>query len=162
MTAKKLRLFAACLLTIVAILFSLDYFELTKQTNAENEMGIPQIELSSEEMMENLKKQGFVILEEEEYDILLKAKEEAAKETGKVFQEETTDKPVRFSYLIIKPGMTSSDVSSLLEQANIIENKDEFNEFLKEKKLTRSIRTGEFLLNSGMTFEEIAEEISLK
>lgn len=159
MTARTMRAIAASLLLIAAIFIYLDYFQSAKQEANEEEMNIPQIQLSSEEMMENLKKQGFVILEETEYDILLKAKEEAAKETGKPLATEDK-KLVRHSYLIIKRGMSSSEVASLLEQAKIIENKDEFITYLREHKLTTSIRTGEFLLNSGMTFAEIVEEIS--
>lgn len=159
MTARRMRSIAACLLIIAALFAFFDYFQSIKLEAAEEEMNIPQIQLSSEEMMENLKKQGFVILEETEYDILLKAKEEAAKETGKPLDNEDKE-PVHYSYLIIKTGMTSSEVASLLEQAKIIEDKEEFIAYLREHKLTTSIRTGEFLLNSGMTFAEIADEIS--
>lgn len=158
MTAKRMRAVAAGLLIIAAAFILFDLFQSYK-LEAANET-IPQIQLSSEEMMENLKKQGFVILEETEYDILLKAKEEAAKETGKQLNSDENEEPVQFSYLIIKRGMSGSEVASLLEQAEIIESKEEFVTYLQEKKLTTSIQTGQFLLNSGMTFDEIIDEIT--
>ena len=160
MTARRMRAIAACLLIIAAIFAFFDYFQSSKREAVEEEIPIPEIQLSSEEMMENLKKQGFVILEETEYNILLEAKEEAARETGKPLLDEEYEEPVHYSYLVIKRGMTSSEVASLLEQAKIIENKDDFNDYLREHKLTTSIQTGEYLLNSGMTFAEITDKIT--
>lgn len=57
----------------------------------------------------------------------------------------------------ITSGMNSEKVSQMLQMAGIIENAEEFNSYLITNNLGRYLRTGEFQVHSGMSYEEIAE-----
>ncbi|WP_394187739.1 hypothetical protein [Paenisporosarcina quisquiliarum] len=62
--------------------------------------------------------------------------------------------------LIIRSGMTSTDISSILEQTNIIKNRKDFYQYLEDKKLSEGIQIGTYELNSSMTIAEIANLIT--
>ena len=62
--------------------------------------------------------------------------------------------------LIIRSGMTSTDISSILEQTNIIKNRKDFDQYLEDKKLSEGIQIGTYELNSSMTIAEIANLIT--
>ncbi|TQR18642.1 endolytic transglycosylase MltG [Psychrobacillus soli] len=56
--------------------------------------------------------------------------------------------------------MTSSDISSFLEQAGIIQNKQDFEDYLVAQDLSGHIQIGQYELNSTMTMKQIAETIT--
>lgn len=56
----------------------------------------------------------------------------------------------------VTKGMTSFQVSQLLEEAGIIEDWLEFNKYMAKQKLTDYINIGKFTLSSTMEQEEIA------
>lgn len=62
--------------------------------------------------------------------------------------------------LIIRKGMTSTDISSILEQTNIIKNRKDFDQYLEDKKLSEGIQIGTYEINSSMTIVEIANLIT--
>ncbi|WP_246096805.1 hypothetical protein [Psychrobacillus soli] len=62
--------------------------------------------------------------------------------------------------LHIQSGMTSSDISSFLEQAGIIQNKQDFEDYLVAQDLSGHIQIGQYELNSTMTMKQIAETIT--
>lgn len=62
--------------------------------------------------------------------------------------------------LIIRSGMTSTDISLILEQTNIIKNRKDFDQYLEDKKLSEGIQIGTYELNSSMTIAEIANLIT--
>lgn len=62
--------------------------------------------------------------------------------------------------LIIRSGMTSTDISSILEQTNIIKNRKDFDQYLEDKALSESIQIGTYELTSTMTISEIANLIT--
>lgn len=62
--------------------------------------------------------------------------------------------------LIIRKGMTSTDISSILEQTNIIKNRKDFEQYLEDKKLSEGIQIGTYEINSSMTIVEIANLIT--
>lgn len=62
--------------------------------------------------------------------------------------------------LEINNGMTPSQISSLLEQAGMIENADEFTQFVEENGYSTKIQLGVFEISKGMSSEEIAKIIT--
>ncbi|RLL48529.1 hypothetical protein D8M04_02010 [Oceanobacillus piezotolerans] len=60
----------------------------------------------------------------------------------------------------IKPGMLTSEISSLLEENNIIEDAFEFDQYLNENDYSLYVQLGEYTLTSDMSFYEIAETIA--
>ena len=72
--------------------------------------------------------------------------------------EVTTDdkEEVTFLQIEISKGMTSEDVSRILEEKGIIEDKKVFNKYLKENGLSRVINYGTFKIAQDATFYDIA------
>lgn len=77
-------------------------------------------------------------------------------------KESSTQKSTSNSTLIVKSGMNSRDISSALESTGIIQNKQDFEDYLDANNLTGLIQIGEFELNSSMTMKQIAEKITKK
>jgi hypothetical protein len=74
--------------------------------------------------------------------------------------EESEEEEITTYTLNIEPGMTSSEFSSLLEENNIVEDADEFNQYIEDEDYSLRVQIGEFDLNSDMSIYEIAEEIT--
>jgi len=62
--------------------------------------------------------------------------------------------------LTIEPGMLSSSISDELAEADLIEDKAEFEIFLKDNEYSRSIQIGTYMLDNDMTYEKIAKRIT--
>lgn len=62
--------------------------------------------------------------------------------------------------LIIRANMTSADISSTLEQAGVIKNRRDLDNYLIDQELSKRIQIGTYNLNSSMTLAEIADLIT--
>lgn len=62
----------------------------------------------------------------------------------------------------VKKGMTSKQVCRLLEDAGIVKNWSEFNDYMIGRKLTDNINVGKFTLSSAMDWKEIARILTGK
>lgn len=153
MTKRGLQGLAVGIFFTTALLTYFYFFQ-TNEVESHEDAEIPEIEISSEEMMDKLAEQGFVVLEEDEYNSLLKAKDED--------DLETEQEPQYKGILVVKPGMNSTQVSELLAELNIIDDAQAFIDYLIEQNLTTNVEVGEFELHSDMTFTEIAEIITKK
>ncbi|MCI8825114.1 MAG: endolytic transglycosylase MltG [Lachnospiraceae bacterium] len=84
-------------------------------------------------------------------------------ETTTLSQQESTSKspqPTSSPEVIdvsISSGMNSESVSDALEAAGVINNAKDFNQYLIENNMGRYIKSGEYSLRSGMSYEEIAD-----
>ena len=93
--------------------------------------------------------------------------EKTTKETTteeKTTEEETTksDKPVKSYVLTVTSKTISRDVARKLESAGIIDDAEEFNDYLCENEYASNIQNGKFTIKSNMTYKEIAEIITSK
>lgn len=79
-------------------------------------------------------------------------------------EEETTksDKPVKSYVLTVTSKTISRDVARKLEDAGIIEDAEDFNDYLCENEYASNIQNGKFTIKSDMTYREIAEIITSK
>ncbi len=68
---------------------------------------------------------------------------------------------VKAQITIVK-GNTASKVCRMIEEAGIIEEWEEFRDYLKSRELVNEINVGTFTLSSDMSFEEIAKTITGK
>lgn len=59
--------------------------------------------------------------------------------------------------VVIKSGMRSEEICEVIRKAGIIKDSMEFNAFLIQNGYAEKLRSGNFELNSKMTFDEIAE-----
>ena len=82
----------------------------------------------------------------------------------KTTEEEITksDKPVKSYVLTVTSRTISRDVARKLEDAGIIDDAEEFNDYLCENDYASNIQNGKFTVKSNMTYKEIAEIITSK
>ena len=85
--------------------------------------------------------------------------ENAQQEPVQGANEETSIGIVK-TVLEIKSGMKSSDIATSLENAGIIQNKQDFEDYLTAQNMTANIQIGKFEVNSTMTIKQIAESIT--
>ncbi len=79
---------------------------------------------------------------------------EALQETDTEQLEEKT------ALVEIKSGMRSEDICAVLQSAGLIEDAMSLNAYLIQNGYAERLRSGQFELNSTMTFEEIAERLT--
>lgn len=165
MTKKGLRGISIGLFIATLILAYIYFFQSIEAETMEREEEVPQLSLSSEEMMLHLEQQGFIVLEEEEYNLLLKTKVDSDE------HEVELEEVPHYAIVTVESGMTSTDVAKKLEEAQIIESHEDFIAYLIEHQLAYIINVGEYHLTSDMTFEQLgvilteeekAEEVSLQ
>lgn len=114
---------------------------------------------------------GKISITTDEYEQLLEAKNEAvqqqatqtAKTQSKVEStakeepaEEKEEEVIKYK-LTIKAGMTTSEISDLLEQNGIISDSFEFDQFLIKGDYHRLVQLGTFEVKKGMDFKQLAE-----
>lgn len=125
----------------------------------------PVEEVTEAQAHELLKQLGYKVLTEEEYENLHSdVEEESLKEEPieeKTKEKDTESSEVEIQYeLEVASGMTTNEISSLLERHNIIENAQEFEQYLNEHDYATKIQLGVFELNNNMNFERIAKIIT--
>ncbi|MEI4770902.1 hypothetical protein WAX74_14865 [Psychrobacillus sp. FJAT-51614] len=64
--------------------------------------------------------------------------------------------------LVISSGMNSKEISSILEDVGIVQNKQDIEDYLVSQNLAGRIQIGEYELDSSMTLKQIAEKITGK
>ncbi|RWR15122.1 endolytic transglycosylase MltG [Siminovitchia fortis] len=144
MDRRVTRQVASVLLVIAVILFGI------KSLDPKSEAAAPP-------------KEGYVEVKQEDYSRL----EQDAKEWKQKYEDlkkEKAAKPdnsvVKVMHLNINDGMTSKEVGRQMEKAEIIEDANEFNDYLAKKKWQQSIQIGDYELTSEMGLQEIAETIT--
>lgn len=78
-----------------------------------------------------------------------------------VVTEPETQKVITYT-LKIERGMYSEKVAGILYENGIVDDKKSFNKYLADNKYSSKISTGEFVLTSDMTYEQIAKKITVK
>ncbi|MBM6614229.1 hypothetical protein JTF06_04925 [Desemzia sp. RIT804] len=74
--------------------------------------------------------------------------------------EEETSSEATTATIIINNGDPSSIAARQLQEQGIIEDSAEFDNFLEDNNLSNLIRPGTFTIESGMSFQEIADILS--
>jgi len=74
--------------------------------------------------------------------------------------EQPSDNEVVSAIVEIKSGMRSEDICILIENAGLIDNAVSLNAYLIRNGFAEQLRSGEFELNSAMTYEEIAKQLT--
>ena len=85
--------------------------------------------------------------------------DEAVQESSKNDTEESKEESeeVATATVIINEGDPSSTAARQLQEQGIIEDSAEFDQFLESNNLSNLVRPGNFTVNSGMSFQEIAD-----
>lgn len=74
--------------------------------------------------------------------------------------EEESSSQATTATVIINDGDPSSTAARQLQEQGIIEDSAEFDNFLEDNSLANLIRPGTFTIESGMSFQEIADVLS--
>ncbi len=84
--------------------------------------------------------------------------EKATTETATTEQTDTKTKAT----ITVSGGMSSETISSLLEDAGLVDSASKFNSFLVQNGYDKKLETGSFDISGGMTYEEIAGILTTK
>ncbi|PAE08745.1 hypothetical protein CHI12_03995 [Terribacillus saccharophilus] len=141
--ATALLLAGACMLTF--------YFTGTPKTaeTATASEAVKTEKPSIDEMKKELGENDYHILSNHDYDELKNSQQKAPEKPKKEEQKTFT--------LKLETGMTSQDVSSALEKADIIEDASAFRTYLDITEASESLQVGTYHVSSDMKYEDIAK-----
>ena len=83
------------------------------------------------------------------------------KATTEAATTEQTDTKTKAT-ITVSGGMSSETISSLLEDAGLVDSASKFNSFLVQNGYDKKLETGSFDISGGMTYEEIAGILTTK
>ncbi len=178
---QPIRSFAFGLLSAGILLLVMFYFTNDPKNKTEN--------MSTDDMIKSVEAKGYHVLTETEYisvsvnsdenkkstDNSSQTKEDqkdstsdesqeakAKKNTNEEKNDSTTEEDnstVTYT-LTVESGMAPSTISGILAENNIIENQDNFTQYMEEEGYTTKVQLGDFELKSTMSHYELAEELT--
>ena len=111
---------------------------------------------SETEMKDKLAAAGYVVETKADYDKKMKAVTAAAPKGTAPANNKTV---VTRVIVNVSDGMTSIDVGRVLENAKIIPNAFNFSKDIEKKGLQNKLRPGTFVVDSGMSYDQIVSTI---
>jgi hypothetical protein len=134
-------------------------------------------EVTEEDFQAYIEAKGLFIVSESEYDSLnedtsdyetvkseleeVKKELEEEREVAKEQEESTSEGEMVYQlYLVIGSGMSSGEIAILLEDSNVVDDAGDFRQYIEEEDLVMSIKAGNYMLDSSMSVEEIADKIT--
>lgn len=130
----------------------LSLFYLSTDDHSENKKSVP----SREEAHKILQKEGYHILSKEEWashQADLQTLKQLRTEKQQAHKEKTDIDSVR---LLIKPGMASDEIISLLKEKHVIDDSKKFSAYLDNRDLTKKIQTGTYTVYKNMDYAALA------
>lgn len=172
MSKLGFQAFAAGMIVATSVLGGTYLLSDHEEANADVEQKV----LSEKNVSDYLTKSGQVAIPTDEYEELLAAKNAEVVEPDTQQKQETTEKEeateqqtkepeeqkeevIKYK-VTIREGMTTSEVSDLLEQNAIITSSKEFDQFLIKNNYHTRVQLGTFEVKKGMTFQQLAEAIT--
>ena len=86
-----------------------------------------------------------------------KASDTSSSNDNKSAKEETVEGAVKKT-ITIKSGDSSYVVAKKLKEAGIVENAEDFDDYLCKNKYDKRIATGTYSVNSGMSYQALAQK----
>ena len=114
------------------------------------------VQLNETEMKDKLVAKGYVVQTKDELEKTLQAAKSS--ETTPADSEEK-DKTVTQVVVNVADGMTSIDVGNVLVQAQLIPDAFAFTQDIESRGLQNALRPGSFVVNSGMSYDQIIATI---
>ena len=152
MRINLLSSFAAGIL-ISTTICGIVYFSVDSDTQKVSAKSSEKVQLTSAQMKENLEADGFVVQTKDELEKTLQAAKSS--ETTPVESEEK-EKPVTQVVVNVANGMTSVDVANVLIQAQLIpDDAFAFTMDIESRGLQNALRPGSFVVDSGMSYDQI-------
>lgn len=152
MTAKTMRSFAGGLIVAASVCGAVYFSNPSEATTTTSQT---EVKPSETEMKSLLASKGYVIKTEEEWNKQLAA----VKDTTVQTKEATKEKTIYRTVLSVSSGMTSIDVGKALQRARVIKNGFQFSKEVEKRGVENNLRPGTYVVESGMTVEEIISSI---
>ncbi|MGM7681571.1 hypothetical protein ACSVDA_05380 [Cytobacillus sp. Hm23] len=164
MNKQSLRAFSSGLITATTVLGSIYFITpSSEQSILETRRTADHVVPESEELKaeikllkDQVKEQSLIIQEYESSENVI------SEDNNSTNQHEPQSEPIRIYHLQVDTGMTSSEISSILEEAKIISNGKELQQYFMDQKLTRQIQVGKFEVSSNMTIKNIVSLLTEK
>ncbi|WP_456266808.1 MULTISPECIES: endolytic transglycosylase MltG [unclassified Bacillus (in: firmicutes)] len=158
MTKKSIQTFAAGMILatgVLAIVFFLTgKDEAAADTTTKETLAAKVTDTDVKNYLDSKKE---VSVSRETYQQLLDYKEKALKASEDGDSKNDKGKSVKF---VIKNGMSTSDISDMLEKDGIINSSKDFNDYVIDAGYHKEIRAGKFNLKTGMTFKQIVKALT--
>ncbi|MEC2076560.1 hypothetical protein [Metabacillus fastidiosus] len=163
MSKVGFQAFAAGMIVATSVMGA-SYFLENNQKSAEQSV---QKEVTDAQVKNYLSKKGQLAISNEEYDDLKNQKEKLLIEqknnqVNKTEQnkEQPKEQEKKKYTLMIRKGMSTSDVSNLLQANGIIASSKDFNQFLIKGNYHTKVQLGDFEVVQGMNFQQITAVIT--
>ncbi|MFS0655310.1 endolytic transglycosylase MltG [Bacillus sp. 179-C3.3 HS] len=165
MTKKSIQTFAAGMILATGVLAVVFFFTGKDEVEADSTTkDTLSAKVTDTDVKNYLDSKKEVSVNRDTYQELLSYKEKALKasEDGDTNNDkQTTEKPKNKSIkFVIKNGMSTSDVSDMLEKEGIINSSKDFNDYVIDAGYHKEIRAGKFNLKTGMTFKQIVKALT--
>ncbi|MGM9929696.1 MAG: endolytic transglycosylase MltG [Bacillus sp. (in: firmicutes)] len=147
MNRGSLRGFAAGLLLATGSLAGAYYIEDSRQEQT----------LTLETLQKESAKLGYKLVKQKDTETNATNSKSIVEEITLAEQEPKT--PTSYT-LTISPGMSSEDISSMLQQNGIINDQTAFMNYLESNRMSTTIQIGQYVLTQEMSFEQIAKTIT--
>ncbi|MGO5674012.1 endolytic transglycosylase MltG [Bacillus subtilis] len=153
MTKRDIQAFAGGIILATAVLAAVFYL-----TDEDQAAAVKDNKTVTEQDVNNyLDSKKMVSVNRDEYQKLLDSKEKSL--TDDSSSDTKTDK-VKTYKLKIKDGMSTADVSAILEKEGIISSAQDFNDYVIDAGYHKEIRAGEFKVKSDMSFKKIVKTLT--
>ncbi|MDQ0928451.1 ribosomal protein S8 [Bacillus atrophaeus] len=151
MTKRGIQAFAGGIILATAVLAGVFYLTDEDQAAAvKNEKSVSEQDVSS-----YLDSKKMVSVDRDEYQKLLDSKEKSLSDDSNA----DTEKNKTYK-LTIKDGMSTADVSDILEKEGLISSAQDFNDYVIDAGYHKEIRAGNFKLKQGMSFKKIVKTLT--
>ncbi|KKI88608.1 hypothetical protein WQ54_30920 [Bacillus sp. SA1-12] len=166
MSKTGFRAFAAGMIVATSVLGGTYLISDNKSASADEENK----KVTQKDIESYLTSNGKIALTTGEYEELLAAKDKAVQQPAENNTQqkestptETSEEPkkevIKYN-LVVRSGMTTSEISDLLEQNGIIDDSFNFDQFLIKGKYHQRIQLGTFAVQRGMTFQQLADALT--
>ncbi|KYD02112.1 MULTISPECIES: endolytic transglycosylase MltG [Bacillus] len=154
MTKRGIQAFAGGIILATAVLAGVFYLTDEDQAAAvKNEKSVSEQDVSA-----YLDSKKMVSVDRDEYQKLLDSKEKSLSDDSNA---DDTEKNKNKTYkLTIKDGMSTADVSDILEKEGLISSAQDFNDYVIDAGYHKEIRAGNFKLKQGMSFKKIVKTLT--
>ncbi|MED4530718.1 hypothetical protein [Metabacillus fastidiosus] len=163
MSKVGFQAFAAGMIVATSVMGA-SYFLENNQKSAEQSV---QKEVTDAQVKNYLSKKGQLAISNEEYDdlknqkekLLIEQKNNQANKTEQNKEQPKEQEKKKYT-LMIRKGMSTSDVSNLLQANGIIASSKDFNQFLIKGNYHTKVQLGDFEVVQGMNFQQITAVIT--
>lgn len=152
MTKRGIQAFAGGIILATSVLAAVFYL-----TDEDQAAAVKENKTVTEQDVNNyLDSKKMVSVNRDEYQKLLDSKKSLNDDSS---SDTKTDK-VKTYKLTIKDGMSTADVSAILEKEGIISSAQDFNDYVIDAGYHKEIRAGEFKVKSDMSFKKIVKTLT--